>query len=132
MNRILPVLLGLSLLATTTACNKLLKGSITGSVKITSGAEEYPASYFVVRVADESGTVLAAAQADNSGYFRFRVPNPKTGEDMAMKVPWGKYKLRVFRPNLGGGGEEKMILEESIILRKGVGSYHLKVRSEDL
>lgn len=132
MNRVLPALLILSLLATTTACNKFLKGSITGSVKIQSGGSEYAASFFVVRVLSEDGVVIATTGTDNSGYFRFRMNDPQTGEDTALKVPWGTYILRVFRPNLGGGSDEQMVHEEEIVLRKGVGSYALKISSDNL
>ena len=132
MKRYLPVLLGLTLLAATTACTpKFLKGSITGTVKIVSGGSEFPASYFVIRLVQPDGTIIATTGSDNSGYFRFMGANAQ-GEEVSLKVSWGDYILKVYRPNLGGGGEESMVLEEKIVLRKGVGSYKLRVRSEDL
>lgn len=132
MTRILPVLLvaGLALAAGTTGC-AVLKGSITGRIMIEAGGSEYPASYYVVRLVDEGGTVLGTAQSDNSGYFRFRTTDPKTGGETQLKVPWGEYNLRIYKPSLGNSSEEDMIKEMKIILRKGVGKYDISIRASD-
>ena len=130
MKRYLPVLLGLSLLASTTAC-RLIKGSITGRVMIMAGSKPFPANFFMVRLVDASGDVLATTSTDTSGYFRFRTRGPK-GNDIVLKVPWGEYTLRVYKPALGNSADSKMVLEEKVVLRKGVGKYDLEVRSEDV
>ncbi|MCH7493909.1 hypothetical protein IIA16_04270 [bacterium] len=112
--------------------NKFLKGSITGRVLIKAGADEYPAGFFIVRVLDMDGNILNTTGTDTSGYFKFRTSNNPTQEETTLRLPWGKYLLRAYKPNLGGGGGDEMVAEIEIALRKGVGNYTIMVRIEDV
>ena len=118
-----------------TGCKlKFVKGSISGTVFIVRGDEEYKGSYYGLQLVDSDGTVLGFTQSGTNGHFRFETMGEK-GNSVSLKIPWGKYTINIFAPSMGstgGGAEPEPVYSKKINLRSGAHQERIYMDWEDI
>ena len=126
---------GLALASTGCKGRWWIKGSISGTLYIVKGEEEYKASYYQIQMEDEEGNLVGYTQSGSSGFFRFEAPGPE-GNYIPLKVPWGKYVLKIYPPSMGSAGgsgpKPDPVYVKKIVIRSGAVQVQVYMDYEDV